>query len=467
MKDSVRSYTYPEINGVPSTHHYSALRAEGTMPVSAIFFINLRGDITISRYYRNNISNAAVDSFRRLITTKKIDNLSPIIQIDDCSFLSSRHADMYVVAVTKLNANAAMIFQFLFKMVDLFTAYFGGKFDKETVENNFVLMYELLDETMDHGYPQLTAIEILSGFIKNGDLKEKSLKDGKVQPQDLNMTSQITGQVDWRQPGKHKYKKNEVFIDVLEAVNLMVSVKGQILRADVSGKVVMKAYLSGMPECKFGVNDKLGQEGDGKNKKRGRKQTRIAIDDLSFHRSVKLTQFDIDRTISFIPPDGEFELMKYRITQNVNLPFQLTQISVIEHGKGRVEYDLTVKGNFSSQLFGTNVLVTVPTPTNAAKSTINVGIGKAKYTPAKNAIVWKIKKFPGAMSYSMRADVKLVASINEKGWSRPPITVAFQVPMFTSSGMKVLFLRIFEQSNYETTKWVRYMTRAGQYQIRI
>ena len=29
------------------------------------------------------------------------------------------------------------------------------------------------------------------------------------------------------------------------------------MSAHVSGKVVMKSYLSGMPECKFGMNDKL------------------------------------------------------------------------------------------------------------------------------------------------------------------------------------------------------------------
>ena len=27
----------------------------------------------------------------------------------------------------------------------------------------------------------------------------------------------------------------------------------------------------------------------------------------------------MDRTISFVPPDGEFQLMSYRITENVNL----------------------------------------------------------------------------------------------------------------------------------------------------
>ena len=32
---------------------------------------------------------------------------------------------------------------------------------------------------------------------------------------------------------------------------------GQVLSAHVSGRVVMKSYLSGMPECKFGMNDKI------------------------------------------------------------------------------------------------------------------------------------------------------------------------------------------------------------------
>lgn len=34
-------------------------------------------------------------------------------------------------------------------------------------------------------------------------------------------------------------------------------ITGQVLSAHVAGKVVMKSYLSGMPECKFGINDKI------------------------------------------------------------------------------------------------------------------------------------------------------------------------------------------------------------------
>jgi AP-2 complex subunit mu-1 len=40
--------------------------------------------------------------------------------------------------------------------------------------------------------------------------------------------------------------------------------------------------------------------------------------------------------------------------------------------------------------------------------------------------------------------------------------------MFTASGLHVRSLKVLPQKEqYVTTKWVRYITRAGQYQIRI
>ena len=39
-------------------------------------------------------------------------------------------------------------------------------------------------------------------------------------------------------------------------------------------------------------------------------KTSIAIDDCQFHQCVKLSKFETEHSISFIPPDGEFELMK-------------------------------------------------------------------------------------------------------------------------------------------------------------
>jgi hypothetical protein len=40
--------------------------------------------------------------------------------------------------------------------------------------------------------------------------------------------------------------------------------------------------------------------------------------------------------------------------------------------------------------------------------------------------------------------------------------------MFTASGLLVRFLKVFEKSNYQSVKWVRYLSRAnGTYQIRV
>lgn len=54
-----------------------------------------------------------------------------------------------------------------------------------------------------------------------------------------------------------KYKKNEVFLDIVEQVNMLMSSKGTVLRCDVNGKIVMKVFLSGMPDVKLGLNEKL------------------------------------------------------------------------------------------------------------------------------------------------------------------------------------------------------------------
>jgi len=42
------------------------------------------------------------------------------------------------------NANAALVFEFCYRVITICKSYFG-KVDEESVKNNFVLIYELLD----------------------------------------------------------------------------------------------------------------------------------------------------------------------------------------------------------------------------------------------------------------------------------------------------------------------------------
>ena len=45
------------------------------------------------------------------------------------------------------------------------------------------------------------------------------------------------------------------------------------------------------------------------NQGRASKNKAVDLEDMKFHQCVRLTRFENDRTISFIPPDGAFELM--------------------------------------------------------------------------------------------------------------------------------------------------------------
>ena len=72
---------------------------------------------------------------------------------------------------------------------------------------------------------------------------------------------QATGANTWR-PKPVFYKRNNIFIDVIEEVNVSFNSDGDPLRSDVEGKIQVKCELSGMPECTFGLNDKLSLQRD-------------------------------------------------------------------------------------------------------------------------------------------------------------------------------------------------------------
>jgi hypothetical protein len=89
-----------------------------------------------------------------------------------------------------------------------------------------------------------------------------------------------------------------------------------------------------MPDLKLGLNDKLtlGQDGGGGAAAHGgdaRSAKAIELDDLTFHQCVNLSRFHTDRCVNFVPPDGEFELMRYRISEAVQLPFKVLPIITV------------------------------------------------------------------------------------------------------------------------------------------
>ena len=89
-----------------------------------------------------------------------------------------------MVSVQKGNPNVAMVLTFLYKIRDVFFIYFK-ELEDESLRDNFVIIYELLDEMMDNGYPQITEFKILQEYIKTA-ANQMAKKNGKNKNEDAS-----------------------------------------------------------------------------------------------------------------------------------------------------------------------------------------------------------------------------------------------------------------------------------------
>jgi len=80
-----------------------------------------------------------------------------------------------------------------------------------------------------------------------------------------------------------------------------------------------------------------------------------------------------------------FELMSYRITENVNLPFKVMPV-INEYGKDRIEIRIKLKALFEKMIYATNVVLKVSCPKQTAIANTSAGVGRAKYEPENGVL---------------------------------------------------------------------------------
>lgn len=146
----------------------------------------------------------------------------------------------------------------------------------------------------------------------------------------------------------------------------------------------------------------------------------IEMEDVKFHQCVRLSRFENDRTISFIPPDGDFELMSYRLQTSVK-PLIWVEAVVETYSGSRVEYLVKARAQFKRKSTANNVEIEVPVPDDADTPKFKVcdddvypsifihtcqkqsSSGSVSYKPERSCLVWKIKQFQGGKEFIMRA----------------------------------------------------------------
>ena len=428
---------------------------------SQIHFLDIKGKPLLSRDYKGDISSTTIEKFPLLLleleNTVDDGEYKPFINHEGINYIFINHNNLYICALTRKNENIMTIIIFLSKLVEVMTQYFKS-LEEESIKDNFVIIYELLDEMMDFGVPQTTDTKILKEYITQDYYSLiKSTPTHLVAPPNA-----LTNSVSWRKEGIF-YKKNEAFLDVIESINMLITANGQVLNSEILGEIKIKSHLSGMPDLRFGLNDKGIFTGNndattdsGKN---------IEMEDIKFHQCVRLSKFENEKLITFIPPDGEFTLMSYRLSSSQFLmkPLILVNCKTKVHKHSRIEIVCTVKAQIKKKSTANNVEVVIPIPEDADTPKFSPEYGSVKWIPEKSCLIWKLKTFPGGKQFSMRAELGLPAVTDpESIMSKKPIKVNFSIPYFTTSGIQVRYLRINEPKlQYQSYPWVRYITQSG------
>jgi AP-4 complex subunit mu-1 len=275
--------------------------------------------------------------------------------------------------------------------------------------------------------------------------------------------------------------RDEIFVDIIEKVNVTFNANGDVVTSEINGHIQVRNFLQGEDtKVKLALSEDLTIGGKGASA--GGAYTGVILDDCNFHETANLDQFDIDRTISLRPPQGEFSLMHYRSADDFKPPFRIVPI-IDESVPYKVGIELKLYADFNAKHTCTGCIVTLPIPKGAIGATarlpkhVTASTQHVMYDAAEKQIVWQFKKLPGGSDHECSVQISLQSErIPNVRREIGPLSLTFQIPTFSASDLAVRYLQVIGSSNEprhrddpprNPHRWIRYMTKSSSYVVRI
>ena len=430
--------------------------------ISQFFILSPRGDTLISRDYRADVPKSSAATLFRTIKFWEGGDAPPCFTIDKVHYIYVKSNNLILAATSKFNVSPSMLLELLNRIGKVCKDYLGI-LNEESIRKNFILVYELLDEMLDFGYPQGTSTESLKGYIYNEAvmISQQVRKGAGSKMGKKTKHSSAVNQPIALSRTRDKKRRNEIFVDILERLTVTFNSTGTIISSEIDGRIQMKSYLSGNPQLRLALNPDLIIGKGGGN------YGGVALDDANFHECANLDDFEDNRTMVISPPEGEFVVMNYRVSGDFHAPFRVFPFveNMSEH---RLELVVKVRADMDVKSYGSNVKVRFPVPrTTGTVSTMldkTGGPQNCEYRDKQKEVVWNIEKFMGGTEHTLVTKITLIAPCNASTRKEiGPISLDFEIPMYNSSNLKVKYLRINAHASYKPLRWVRYVTQAASY----
>eukprot|EP01118_Nematostelium_gracile_P002303 TRINITY_DN12533_c0_g1_i1.p1 TRINITY_DN12533_c0_g1~~TRINITY_DN12533_c0_g1_i1.p1 ORF type:complete len:414 (+),score=79.98 TRINITY_DN12533_c0_g1_i1:196-1437(+) len=411
--------------------------------IQSVFILNNVGDIIIEKNYRGLINRNICETFWDEVSRKPPGEVLPVISTPKYYLIHAERNTLYFLGVVLSESSPLLVVEFLHRVADIFSDYFG-QVNENIIRENFVVVYQLLDEMMDNGIPFTTEPNALMEMIPPPNIVRKFV--GGITGQSGVSSNLPDGQLSntpWRKTGV-KYATNEIYFDIIEEIDATLDANGLVSSSEVSGEIQSQCKLSGMPDLTLSFTNPH------------------ILDDVSFHPCVRYNRYEQSKVISFVPPDGSFKLMNYRVKGQLQLPIYIKPQISFMNGNGRVSVMVGLKNTQGKVVEDT--VITIQFPKAVATCTLTPTYGTCLYDDTTKVAKWNIGKIPKDKSPLLEGSAYLQQGVSTPD-SATIIHADFKISMFAASGLKVDSLAVVNEK-YKPYKGVRSVTRAGKFQVR-
>ncbi|KAF8324480.1 Mu homology domain-containing protein [Cantharellus anzutake] len=235
---------------------------------------------------------------------------------------------LWFLCPVSVEVDPIFVFSFIDTFIQTLIEYLGD-ISSSLIKDHFDVVYQLLEEMLDDGIPLTTETNTLRDIVLPPSLLNKMLSVAGVVGLPTATPAPFSSPIPWRKKGL-RYNNNEIFFDIDESIEAIMSSSGKIVASSLWGKIRCDAKLSGTPDLlMIMANTK-------------------AISTPSFHPCVRLQRWADKKELSFVPPDGRFILMEYSaqtptVVVAPVVPLHIKTSVQIYQGGGSIEIVATSK----------------------------------------------------------------------------------------------------------------------------
>lgn len=190
------------------------------------------------------------------------------------------------------------------------------------------------------------------------------------------------------------------------------------------------------------------------------------IGDVGLHSCVRYKRWESERVISFVPPEGQFQLFTYRCREGVVLPLYLQPQIHFNRDGGSVSLMIGVKPGVTDKNVEARVTIPFGTSLGTSKMEFKANFGKVLVDETAKTVTWDIGKLPrdGNVSPHLEGKVFLATGVPQPE-GNPSVSVEWHCTGFLCSGLEFDSLSISNVS-YSPFKGVKTLSRHGRFEVR-